>query len=491
MAAAAVLAKLPAELIDQIVGNIPRKTDLINMLCTATFLRPHVLPQLYDSISITSFPGKLDQAASDFKCLQRLYIFTSLLMRPEQQHRATLVRSFNFETYMGSDHTNEHQAFLPRNQMDLLLLQAIQHGTVFPTDSPGYLEKGYRYFLEDPCCADYMLALLLPFLSSLVHLRLIFYRNSKYCDRMLHMITRLPGRIFPRTAFQNLKTITGDSGQFLTHKPLWENYNTFFHIPSVTTIIGHQQRFCPHAQLLDVAEPFVTVTPGSSQVNTIMLTGTKRQARELIMLVEACASLSLLALGYGNPGQFVSPWELLDLTDLPKAAQRSTLESLCLAYRESVEPTEYFFSHDVTFAYPFTDFRALKVLKLGMMFIFDYQCFFFDGEQSPIEIARAVSELGQRLAGLLPPQLEHLVIRRHVDERHMPLLCNVEHVLSQKERFHELRSVVVENMFVGGCLSLACHELREPSIFSNASMELGRRAREIGVLFINVDNCPK
>ena len=488
--APAPFTTLPAELVADIVGRASEKADLINLLCVASFFIAHVLPSLYRNISIESLPDQPDQAASDLNCLQRLYSVTSILMRPQHQEKASLVRAFSFEAYMGSDVNNEERLSLPHKRFDSMLANAIRRGTIFHADSSAYLAQGNAHPFEDPACADYMLALL-PHLSRLVNLRFIFYKNSRFCDRMLHIVTHFPGRLFPRTAFQSLTTVVGDSGRFLTSSPLWDNFNMFFHVPSVTTIFGHQQRFPPNAHVVHEMESFITLAPNSSHVNTMAFFGSKRKARELIELVKACAAPKTLVLGFGNPEQVISPWELLDLTDLPMAA-RSTLECLVLAYREITSLGPYFFDHNISFSRPFTSFAALTSLKLGMIFIFDYRSLFSSGEQTPLEIARISGlHVEHKPSRLLPPRLEHLAIRRHINERYAPLLRNIKHVLTQRARFPRLKTLVVENMYVGARLTLACQELEEPSRFLNASMELHERAKGVGILFMNIDNCPK
>ena len=492
MATAASFTTMPAEIVSEILGHISKKSDLIILLCVASFFKAHVLRFLYHNISIESLPGQPDQAASDFKCLQRLYSLTSLLMRPENQEKASLVRAFSFEAYMDGKLKKEEQ--LPPSQVDEILANAIHRGTIFPADSPIYAAQGPAYAFEDPSCADYILALLLPHLSRLLSLRLVFHKNSRFCGRMLHIVTHLPGRLFPRTAFQSLETVIGDPGRFLTSRPLWDNFNMFLHMPSVVAVLGHQQRFRTNAQILHEVESFATLAPSSSRVRTLVLAGTKRQARELVELVRACAALTTLALGFGNPGYYTDPWELLDLTDAPVAA-KSTLKSLMLGYRESVGWEQYFIERDVSFSRHFTSFAsfaALKVLKLGMVFVFDYQPLFDRRFETPLDMARALGpDIEHRLARIMPLQLEHLGIRRHEEERHLPLLRNVEHVLSQRGRFAGLKTIIVENMFNGGRWALACHELMEPSSHLNAGLELRKRAAEIGIWFMSVDNCPQ
>ena len=482
----ASIQKIPVEITFEILSYIDSQADLYHLLCTCRHLQACVTPELYRDVRIHSLPGQANQVASDRACLYRLYRLVCVILR--KPDLASMVQSFSFEDYCSSDSEAVHELFGPHKEVDPLFLVKVM--------DRGFLGSDVRLVYEwleallNARSADPMLALLLPYLSRVEMLRLIFHTKTTFCDRMLASVIDYPGEIFPRSAFGCLRCVVGDQGTFATSMPLWDNFNLFFAMPSVTSVIGHCQLAGPAWTISKDGYSKSSRPHMTSNVTTIVLGGLQRQSEELTSLTMSCPSLTSLKLKWGHPSIPIKSADLLELMDAAMPAAPS-LEKLTIEYRERITMVNSRRYRRAAFAEPLTDFTALKSLKLGMIFIFDLPCLQKRRDRRPLDLARKMGPAFEcQLADILPVQLERLVVRRHRSERHVPLLLAIDNVFKQGEKFSALRSVVVESTY-RSTHSLSADELRGPYVSLDADQDLLSRGLEIGIEFSSVYRCPK
>ena len=254
-----------------IISHIDDQASLYHLLGVCRYFRPFVIHKLYRNIQIHSLPNRPDQLECGRKCLQRLCNLMYTILH--KRHLAKLVESFSFEAYFMAD---VEEITLPRrpvcNYVQRLIKRACrkQHDDVLREEwleavkkTDDTLREEWFEAVQKPSSADPILALLLPNFPRVTTIRLIFYSTTIYCDTMIYHVFRHSGKCFPKSAFKNLRHVMGDEGHHITAAPLWDNFQLFFGIRSIATIIGHTQQLDARGASASVAErEQLVVIPG-------------------------------------------------------------------------------------------------------------------------------------------------------------------------------------------------------------------------------------
>lgn len=411
---------LPEETISCITNHIESYESLKNMaLCSSQFHRISV-PCLYSHVHLRN------EDTSSFIHLRDL---TALLLRkPEYAHH---VRHF---TLRDDFQTGTDDNFLEENmkqettqlEIEEVFKEAIKKYSHSKEEEDKWLDDVARGGNEDA-----LLGLLLPALFKLQRLDLCMpFGDAPYFMRLLTRVgqKQKPFDTAPTLlALNEIMNTASDEkyGIMLDYVPL------YLGLPAIRGIYCHRvgsgdDDDTPHSDL-------AALERGTSSVVRLELKDCKINAPDIIQMLHAPVALEnfVYELGWGHLSYCSHSFPAIQ-TGLD--AQKGSLKNLWLDYAHDIEWLTDNSMDDLT-PMSFLDFKALKHIRIGTVFIF--------GEEGELD-DEGEREIRNRFVNILPPTIETFRITRCADHFERVLLA-VEGLLEHKEqRFRHLQTIVLE-----------------------------------------------
>ena len=497
------LTSLPQELVINIIANVDDQISLYNLAKCSRLLYDLSLPYLYRNVNVLC--GRHNEEIEDMYCQHSaLYAFTCQVLQWPQ--RASFVKSLTLsghvelvtdsaglETkcsrpspheYAGHDRIRKVIGKLPRFKS----------------------RKAWIREIEDDLYTEGLLTILLLFLPNLEHLVTPCFDeiDSPVLSHMLYSTIERSGKLYPCLPLSKLQSLVVPHQ---SHQTWWDEEANgiredqlalwlqlpplkcvFAHMDSETLDIECDSSFSRIRNGVSQATSLQTLAKGSLGVMSISLEGADLQCQDLRTMVYACKALQELKLHWtrGREDITIHYYQYLPgYVDTPSLAAPH-LETLALTYAHNPGLEEHWSSGEciVPAWNSLPQYPQLRVLKLGMIFIFGRIHLANAVHEGPDVPPNAHVRLAQTLSNLLPPNIESIHLVRTPGEDLAPILMNIENVLGQKtERFQCLKRIVAEDQFLFHKELLASRELLGSYESQDAVFELHTLARTIDVEF--------
>lgn len=283
---------------------------------------------------------------------------------------------------------------------------------------------------------DAWVALLLPLLSNLHHLRLAYHKNNVYLNRTLQRAMYGEKPFDTQPAFCCLREASLnhlDEGNDAKSNYLPSQILPFFRFPSMRVISADSVIEYPPTEEEANGETNAEPLMGSSSIDEIKLNSSNgRQGME--SLITSCASLRSFKYQHSDSHASAEGYRPSAFYQ-SLANSKNTLETLWLDYygqHHTFTAAGLNESHDEWFG-PLADFSVLKDIRIRMPNLLDI---------------RYQSEPSSPLTNVLPSSLESLYVEGCKENNLSILLSQLETVIkSQQSRFPSLTRLDVEGFF--------------------------------------------
>ena len=305
--------------------------------------------------------------------------------------------------------------------------------------------------IRKQCDSEATLAILLPFLPNLEHLGLLIdSRFSRYC-KMVFESWEIPKIQLPYEAYRRLKSMAvqiylDSCRDYRILAPLF----TMHVIRRLTFDIEKPYDIQEYPRLL------YWMYPASSNVREISLLNTALCFTDVRDFVSTCHQLGNLEITWKaealssvdarldsfRQGKFVSLDQILP----PEASAASTLERFLTYYGTPIQNDAEI--RHLSRMQCLASFNHLKILQVGMAFIFGLQDDLFSESTFDDPLPSTSSIPAHMLTQFTPPNLERLYVIQHENENLAVLFTNVEELLKAAGggKFQSLKSLSISSV---------------------------------------------
>ena len=390
----ASLIKLPAELLIEIIRNIPKNGHLLNLALCCRALHDSVLPQLFEHITLKAAPDEVLNLGPTFPKLRLLV--TRLLHNP---YLASRVRKIT----LGTDWSDKEFG-LESPQQDRETLggrwksEARKLCKGWAEEDIDELITALESNIED--------ALVAPLFQSTVNIEVInivvpFYYMHFSNSVFESAVDQTSSQEAIPPPFDKLRTVANSFGheEEGTSTDLLYQY---MQIPSIREI--YVQQVGSDGSEEPAKDVLMNLKAQSSNVEHLELRQCRLNGVETLGLLGACKNLKTFVYDLGSGGVSDGAFSMLDLEEALESTAR-TLENLwldCWADPDDV------MIHSIDEFYPIQSLcllQKLKNLRVGMYVLFGVD----DDTMEDEEQAIVMSDLPE-LAEVLPDSLETLYI---------------------------------------------------------------------------------
>ena len=407
-------SSIPHETIICIIRFLDQPS-LLNLITSCRFLYHLALPSLYRHIRFINFSEVLWNPTSPI--YRGIYKFTCRVLSNESLAASVRSVSIEYEGHKGG----RRIPFQPSSDfVDENAKQAVERICCIDEYAQSWLTE-----IQKRHNSEATIAILLPYLPNLKHLDIgLDSKLSPYCNAVLQSISK-PHFQLPPTAFRNLNSITVQTclERSVTD---YETMAPLFAIPAIQSLVFNteKKRSRTDATLTPFPRLRSHVEPGSSSVADISLLNSMMSFSHVEDFVRAGRHLRSLSISWQVEALYSADVKFQDFDPalLPSAP---SLEKLVTYYGMPIK--DRLRRRRTSRLQSLTSFNSLKVLKIGMAFIFGIQDDLFSEFTftDPLLSLSDIPHFNDNLTQTIPPNLQILHVVQHENECLALLFSNI------------------------------------------------------------------